>query len=159
MITSVRIEVTNLVATGEKLQAVKVALADMTDAMASLAARLIPFYEDSVFESRGEVIDEPWEPLKQRTIDEKNKNWPGRGMLVRTGEMQRGFTSEITPISLIITNRVPHFRWQQEGTTPGKGRGHNIPARKMLVINSTVEGYIVEELTASVRAKIDAVKV
>ena len=88
---------------------------------------MLRYYSDTVFTSSGQALGLPWVQLKQGTIDEKTKNWPGRGILQRSGALQGGFTDDITPVSLYISNTVPYFKYNQLGTgykgLGGKGVG------------------------------------
>jgi phage gpG-like protein len=148
------ISLTGLDGVQERLSKLGASLHDFTAALETLGKQLILFYSNNVFISQGQAIDKPWQPLSSSTQAYKASHWPGRGPLIRTGALQQGFESTVTPASLFITNRVPYFPYQQQGTTPGTGRGHNIPARPMLGVNATVESMIKTVLEADIKAKI-----
>lgn len=168
---NVAVHITGLDNAQARMAAIGERLMDFTGALTSLAAKMTLFYEDTNFNSEGAALGTPWVPLKSKTEDEKLKKWPGRGMLERTGTMRKGFTSDITPQSLFISNDVPYFPYHQLGTGYGGkvsfgigggggqhiGRGRNLPARKMLGINTEIEDLIRTEIEADVRAKIDSV--
>lgn len=153
---SVTVQVTGLDNVESRLTALGAKLYDFTAAFESLATQLILFYSQTVFGSRGQALGEDWQPLTAKTDQEKASKWPGKDMLVRTGTMQDSFYSEVTPVSLFIGNKVDYFPYHQLGTSPGAGRGHNIPARQMLGINDTVEGMIRETIEADIREKINS---
>ena len=153
---SVTVHVTGLSEQQVRLTKLSASLEDFSTALTSLGAKLLLFFSDTVFNSTGQALDSPWPDLAPATEAEKNKNWPGRGMEVRTGKMQQSFYNDVTPQSLFISNKASYVPYQQLGTSTGPGRGHNIPARKMLGINDTVIGEIQTTIEADVRAKIDA---
>ena len=152
----VTITVTGLDNVESRLSKLGSSLHDFTAALETLGRSLILFYSDTVFNSTGQALGSRWEPLKQSTRDYKDKHWEGRGILVRSGALQHGFESTVTPDTLMITNRVPYFPYHQLGTSEGSGRGHNIPARPMLGVNSRVESMIKTVLQADIKAKIES---
>src|SRR5690348_4222390 len=119
----------------ERLSKLAANLYDFTAALTELGQSLILFYSDSNFISSGQALGDRWAPLAPKTEQYKDKHWPGRGILQRTGTLQHGFERTVTPDSLTISNAVPYFPYHQLGTESGPGRGHNIPARRMLGIN------------------------
>lgn len=150
----ITVTVTGLDRVNERLGALSASLHDFTAALEMLGKQLILFYGNTVFVSQGQALGERWAPLKVSTQAYKATHWPGRGPLVRTGALQQSFESTVTPDSLFITNSAPYFPYQQQGTTEGPGRGHNIPARPMLGVNVTVESMIKSVLEQDIRAKI-----
>jgi len=151
---SIQINVTGLDKAQERLTQLGASLHDFTSALTTLGKQLIIFYSQSVFISEGSALGKRWTPLAASTQAEKDRDWRGRGMLVRTGAMQQGFYSNVTPDTLLVSNSVPYFPYHQLGTSEGRGRGHNIPARQMIGVNSTVEAMIKSVMEADIRAKI-----
>lgn len=153
------VKVTGLDNVQSRLSKLGDSLHDFTAALTELGKSLIMFYSETVFVSEGQALGSRWTPLTDKTDAYKNRLWPGRGILQRSGALQHGFTSDVTPDTLFITNSVPYFPYHQLGTATGPGRGHNIPARPMLGVNSTVEGMIRTVLTADIQAKIESTNV
>lgn len=150
----ITVTVTGLDRVNERLSQLSASLHDFTAALETLGKQLILFYSNNVFISQGQALGSRWTPLKASTQAYKATHWPGRGPLIRTGAMQQSFESTVTPDSLFITNTAPYFPYQQQGTTEGPGHGHNIPARQMLGVNTTVESMIKAVLEADIRSKI-----
>lgn len=146
---SVVVNVTGLTETQTKLARLSTSLHDFTGALTSLGTQLVTFYSQTVFSSRGQALGETWAPLAASTRKEKDRNWRGRPDLVRTGLMQESFYKKVTPDTLFIGNKAPYFAYQQLGTS------RNLPARKMLGVNATVEGFIRTTIEEDIRAKID----
>lgn len=67
-----------------------------------------------VFESEGGEIEHPWKPLTESTQKAKDSEFPGRGILERTGELKASLTDksapnavcEISPSGLVIGSNV-----------------------------------------------------
>lgn len=148
---------------------------DFTATLTGLGEKMIMFFSQNVFLSQGGALGERWAPLADSTEAQKNKKWPGRGMLVRTGTMQDSFYSDVTPDTLFISNRASYFPFQQlgtgfsrGGTMPfhigslarahsnfgGHGRGRSLPARPMLGINDGVMELIKEAIKTDIDEKI-----
>jgi len=155
----ISVTVTNLDKVDERLSKLGASLHDFTGAMETLGAKLIQFYSNTVFVSGGTALGKRWKALASSTVSEKEKMWPGRGILERTGALSHGFYSDITPTSLYISNKVPYFPYHQLGTSEGRGRGHNIPARPMLGTGARVESMIKTVIEADVRDKINKANV
>lgn len=160
---SVTVRITGLDATQAKLTKLAESFRDFETTFVSLAAKMMAYYRDTNFNSEGlPLIGQRWAPLKQSTENEKNRLWPGRGILERTGTMRDSFRSDTSPIMLFISNSSDYFVYHQLGTGykgfggAGVGRGNNLPARKMLGINPSIELMIREEFEVAVREKISA---
>lgn len=159
---TITVTVTGLDEAKAKTAALGERLSDFTEALTSLGTAMIKFYSDSVFNTSGEALGSPWRALTDKTVLEKDKKWPGRGILQRTGALQQGFYNDITPMSLFISNNTKTangadlFAIHQLGTSSGSGRGHNIPARPMIGVNPVIESLIQTVIEADVRAKIDS---
>lgn len=159
----ITVTVTGLDDAQARLGALGDSLHDFTGALTSLGTALLRYYSETVFVTSGEALGSSWRALKDTTVKEKIRKWPGRGILQRSGAMQEGFYNDITPVSLFISNHVKYFEYNQLGTgekgdgvVPGVGRGKNLPARPMLGVNSAVESLVTQVIEADVRAKIDS---
>lgn len=150
----VTITVTGLDRVNERLSKLGASLHDFTAALETLGKQLILFYSNNVFISRGQALGQTWKPLKASTQAYKSAHWPGADILVRTGALQHSFESTVTPNTLFISNSAPYFPYQQLGTSEGSGRGHNIPPRPMIGVNTTVESMIKAVLEADIKSKI-----
>lgn len=149
------VTITGLTETQARLAKLSASFKDFTGALTTLAAQLLHFYEDTVFENVGAPLFGTWAPLAPGTVAYKEKYWPGRDILQRTGDLQHGFKDDVTPDTLLIINEVSYFPFQQLGTAAGPGRGHNIPARRMLGVNETVEEMVKIVIEEDIRVKID----
>jgi phage gpG-like protein len=157
------VEVTGLDPAKANLTALGDSLHDFTDALTTLGETLILYFGQTVFVSQGEALGDPWAALAPSTVAEKEKKYPGRGTLVRTGELQNSFYDDVTPLSLFVSNNAKTpggqslFEIHQLGTSGGRGRGHNIPARHMIGVNASVVSMIETVIKADIDAKIASV--
>lgn len=150
----VEIHLTGLTEQQQRLAKLSASFKNFSSALTALGKQMVMFYSQTVFISQGSALGKQWTALKPASQAYKSKHWPGRGPLVRTGAMQEAFYDEVTPNTLFISNRASYFPYQQLGTSPGTGRGHNIPAREMIGVNDTVEAMIKTALETDIRAKI-----
>lgn len=148
------ISITGVSETEARLSTLGDSLKDFTAALTVLGESLKLFFGDTNFNDEGRDLY-PWAELQESTVAEKDKDWPGRGILQRSGELQSSFYDEVSPLSLYVSNNSDHFLYHQLGTSDGRGRGHNIPARPMVGVNDTVEEMIKTVIEDEVKAKID----
>lgn len=78
--------------------------------------------ERKQFDSSGSYGSGGWAPLSPRYAAWKDANYPGRGVLVRSGLMMESLTStnpwtieEIKPLSLRVGTSIPYARYHQKG--------------------------------------------
>lgn len=130
---------------------------DMTDTMSKVGEAMTKYYSNEPFISRGGVYGQTWAPLANSTVSEKSRKWPGRGDLVRSGEMQDGFGFTVTPLSVTIRNKVQvsskHgsynlLQLQQEGTK-------HIPPRMVMALNETLQTAVEAIVKEDVLLKIE----
>lgn len=91
---------------------------------------LVNFYSTLPFETSGLVYGEPWEALNEQYRLEKAREYPGRGILRRTGEMQSGFVFDAREFSVTIDNTAEYFVKHQTG----KG----VPKRESMKVDSSI---------------------
>lgn len=104
--------------------------------------RLMPYFQETVFESQGRVLGESWRALAESTLRARAARSgyyrappiaTGK-ILIWTGRLQKGFRSDIERRSLRIFNQVPYFKYHQRGQ------------RKMLAINKSVTLMVQAEI-------------
>jgi phage gpG-like protein len=71
----------------------------------------------------------PWKSLKPSTLKQKNRKYPSRPILVRTGRMRRNFQHSLTKDRLEISNKSDYFKYHQSNKPRKK-----LPRRVMLNI-------------------------
>ncbi len=79
------------------------------------------------FEAEGRP--DRWAPLSPKYKAWKENHYPGRPILVLTGEMKAGFQYEATELTLKIRNVKWYWKVHQTGYGP-----NNLPARVMLLL-------------------------
>lgn len=133
-----------------KLEQVRGKLMEFTAAFAVLSRELTDYYGSKPFASEGGIYGDRWEALSPIYARQKAKMYPGRGILVRTGEMKRSFASTITPDALIIGNEAPYFKYHQSTEEPRT----KIPRRPVLAVNEEVKSIVQQVIAADVAEKI-----
>ena len=73
------------------------------------------FYSGPVFETEGGVFNSRWRPLSPRYELWKRKNYPGRGILERSGDMRKGFTTKVTAHTIKLFNSIFYAQYHQKG--------------------------------------------
>ena len=81
------------------------------------------FYSNPVFETEGGIFNSRWQPLSPNYELWKRKNFPGRGILERSGDMRKGFVARVDAHSVELFNNIFYAQFHQ------KGRG--VPKRIM----------------------------
>jgi phage gpG-like protein len=81
------------------------------------------------FEAEGRPA--PWAPLSPLYAARKARRYPGRPILVASGQMRAGFQWRATKQTLKIWNTRPYWKAHQYGYPP-----HNLPARVMLFLQN-----------------------
>lgn len=124
-------------------------ITDTKPVMKDINEELLKYYSDEVFRNQG--VDKKWVPLSLRTRMARDKrrgyyrNAPEttNQILVWTGRLKRGFEGLVETAKVTISNKVPYFKYHQQG-------GKRLPQRKMLeitqktvdIVNETFEKYI-----------------
>ena len=71
-------------------------------------------FAKEVFSSEGMSVGEPWKPLSPEYAAWKARHYPGKGILVRTGKMQKSFRQQSGKDFAMIDNpSIPYFVYHQ----------------------------------------------
>ena len=131
------------------LSGVGLDLRNLRGAMNEVGRGAVKTFSGPVFTSRGQFIGESWPRLSDDYAARKAKKYPGRPVLVRTGEMQGGFKYESTGMSVTIYNPVPHFEYHQSTDPRTK-----IPRRAMIGIYNGLDADVRNTIAAVIARKI-----
>jgi phage gpG-like protein len=134
------------------LTRVGLAMDDLEGAMSDVGQHAIKYFSGQVFASRGSVIGQPWAPLNPTYAAHKARLYPGRPPLVRTGLMQRSFTSDPSKMQVTIGNSAPYFQYHQSSAERSK-----LPRRAMIGLSEQLQSDIVETVRSSLINKIRGV--
>ncbi len=144
-----KVELQNVKNVENMLMGLGLDMTDLRGAMESVGSEAKKFFGGQVFASRGGVIDQSWPRLSNRYAAQKAKKWPGRPVLVRTGVMQRSFSSSTTPMSVTITNTAPYFKYHQSSASRG-----TLPRRAMIGVYSTMQSDVTNIIAVALNKKI-----
>jgi len=82
------------------------------------------------FANQGKTMSNGWSPLSANYGRWKARHYPGRGILVRSGELRESLAEklgirEMNKQSMTVGTQLPHARFHQYGTS-------NMPARPLI---------------------------
>lgn len=124
-------------------------LHDFSSAMREIGDHVVKYYGGEAFASQGGVYDDRWASLSPAYASRKARKYPGRGILVATGAMQRGFNAKPSINSVDITNSVPYFVYHQSTAPRSK-----MPYRPMMQINDRVRNIVKEVIQQDINRKL-----
>lgn len=135
-----------------KLTKLGTKLVNFMEANKSIGKEVAAYYGGQVFASQGAELGKRWASLSPNYKRYKAKKYPGRGLNVVSGHMQKGFTYEATTKQVVIFNEVskesvPYFDFIQLGT-------RKMPARPMLGINEPIKTIIADIVNIDIANKI-----
>lgn len=122
---------------------------DFSDAMRTVGDELVKYFSGQAFASQGGVYGDQWPELNPVYAQQKAKDYPGRPILVKTGEMQQNFVANTNSTSAEITNTSPQFIYHQSTAPRSK-----IPRRAMMEVNDDVHNIIQQIFEDDVAKKI-----
>ena len=100
------------------------------------------------FETEGRFAGDAWAPLSPVYALQKAARYPGKGILVATGQMRRAVDTPeraVTPHTLTLTIDDPKLQYHQEGTPRMPARpvvfGDPIPALAQVELEEAAERY------------------
>jgi phage gpG-like protein len=75
------------------------------------------FYQSAVFETEGGVFGARWAALNPSYEFYKRKKWAGRGILVRSGDLQKGYEMKVADTYVELKNVMDYAIYHQTGTS------------------------------------------
>jgi len=130
-----------------KLRRLESGLSDWSSELGNVGDMLMDVYGRQSFATSGGVIGASWPRLSPTYELWKAKNYPGRGILQRKGDLEKGFSRTVTARSLILENTVSYAKYHQFGTS-------RMPMRKVIAVNPFVKGRIVDIFKAGITRKL-----
>lgn len=103
-------------------------------------------FSNAVFETEGRKIDEAWSPLSRAYALRKEKLYPGKGILERTGVMRQAFASSFNATSATIWNTAAYFKYHQSNQPR-----HVLPRRVMMKLTENLKEMVVENFNVHMR--------
>lgn len=122
-------------------------LNDLEPEFTAVGDYLIQFFENDVFESEGSVYGNNWQELSPSYEEWKNKNYPGRGILERTGTLRYSFQAIPTSDYLIISNPTSYGVFHEYGTS-------KMPQRAFMILDSERQNIIRDMMIESLNNRI-----
>lgn len=105
-----------------------------------LTARLMKKeFAETAFSTEGASLGKAWDPLSPDYARWKAKHYPGKGILVRTGKMQRSFQTRSGAFEAEIWNPTAYFKYHQSNAARSK-----LPRRMMMYLTNPIKAKIVK---------------
>jgi phage gpG-like protein len=93
---------------------------------------------DENFTKEGKELNKPWKKLAASTLRQKAKlGFGSKGILVRTGNLRRGFEKKVKKFSVRVFNDISYYKYHQLG-------GSRLPKRVMIRGTENIKQDIVE---------------
>lgn len=133
--------------TVKKLEKFEGALSDWQSELQSIGGLLQTFYSTAVYETEGGAFGAPWAQLSQPYEAWKRTAYPGRGILVRSGDMKRGYKYTAGRSEMKLWNPVDYAKFHQYGTS-------RMPQRLLLKLDDQRKNEIIKVIKKGVVDKI-----
>jgi phage gpG-like protein len=127
-------------------------LLDLREPMTKVGEKAATYYANQGFLSQGGVFGAKWAPLSARYAAKKAKLYPGRPPLVRTGRMVGAFSYAADNNSVLVTNKMPYFKYHQSTAPRSK-----IPRRATMGINSAIKTIVRDIVQQEIEKRLRAV--
>lgn len=118
----------------------------MSGAMAKVGEDFTEYFGSAPFASRGSIYGQAWPALSQMYKEWKADEYPGRPIMVLTGELKKSFEFRASTQSVKITNTAEHFRDHQMGI--------GVPQRVIMAMNEDREKAARSIINDDIRDKI-----
>lgn len=135
----------------KQLKAVGDSLGDWKPTLRTIADYFQNYFGETTFEFEGVNLGLPWPDLSQPYKDKKRVEFSGKGILERTGDLRKGWRTEVNKEFALIENKVPYGIYHQS-TKPRK----RLPRRALMHFNEQSKQYIVNEFASDLAKKIKA---
>lgn len=113
MAFQIRWEIDGRTELSRRLEGLNAHIHDLTVPFRKSADMLVRVFSKDVFSSQGAAIGEKWKRLSPYTVAQKARHGFPLDPLVRTGKMQRSFTSVVASDQAVIRNTAEYFKYHQ----------------------------------------------
>lgn len=145
-----RVTITGLKEFHGKTKELKEKLKDNTDVMEKVGKWFLSFLTEDVFATEGGALDSPWPELSPSTVADKVlSGYAGRGILQRTGTLQKGWQLYPTSTYALLKNPVPYAIYHDSDEPRTR-----LPQRKLVKFSSRVREEIDKRFKQAVIDKI-----
>lgn len=132
-----------------RLSKLKDGLNDFGAALKTIGDQMARYYSSESFASQGGVFGSAWADLSPIYAKRKGKLFPGRGILVATGNMQDSFTADSDNSSLYVTNTAEYAVYHQSTEPRSK-----MPYRPFMAVNDDVKGIVQQVMQDDIQEKL-----
>lgn len=131
-----------------KLKKAKGELEDWQQELHQVTDYLHSFYQNNIYETEGGAFGLRWQSLKSSYEAKKRNEYPGRGILERTGAMRRSLTEDVTRTYADIGYpKGSTAQYHQFGT-------RFMPQRQLINVDNTLKNKIIDILKEGLIVKL-----
>lgn len=150
MSMSISVNITGDELTIDRLANLGDQLTNFDSALDDIGEEMTSFFSGQVYASQGAELDDQWQPLSAAYELQKAKKYPGRGILIASGEMQNSYFHESDSNSLVVSNSSDHFPYHQSD----EPRTTNLPRRASMAVVPQVKQIIAQVIDDDIDKKI-----
>lgn len=121
----------------------------LRNAMDEIGEKAISYFSNDAFATKGRVFGAAWQDLTPAYKRWKEKNYAGRGILQRTGNMQNSFFAEVGDTSVTIDNHSPVYKYHQSSAARTV-----MPRRQMAGINEPIKRIVKEAVKRDIERQL-----
>lgn len=144
-----------------KLTKLQGTLLDWRDAMFTIGQAFKQYYATKPFASRGSIYGQPWPSLISKRYEAwKSQHYRGYPILVRSGDLSRGFNFASDRAQVRLFNAMSYFKKHQLGSTqkstdPESGiTFKGTPQRTIMALNQELVGLAGEIMGKQLQIKM-----
>src|SRR5690349_2875717 len=132
-------EVEGVTQLSRRLEGLSANTRNLTVPFRKSADTLVRTFSRDVFSTQGAVIGEKWKRLSPYTVAQKARQGFPPDPLIRTGKMQRSFTSIVSSNRAVVYNTASYFKYHQSNQPRKK-----IPRRVMMKLGEKQKQQVVK---------------
>ena len=123
---------------------------DWSDAFKATGEYLKGFFEGEVFDSEGSVFGEPWQALSPAYAIQKEKKYPGKGILEASGTMRGNFRTDQAATYVRVFNPTPYFVYHQSNAPR-----YRLPRRIMIKLDEERKQWVIQIFRRALQSQIN----
>lgn len=144
---NIKIDITGIPETVGKLDQLKNVIENVEPEMQDVGKWMLSLLSEEVFATQGGIIGAPWAGLSPSYARKKQQEYPGRGILVRTGVLQGNWRLMTSRQYALLKNGTPYAPYHQFGTS-------KMPQRMIAQVDGSVAQEVKRRFEDSLMTRI-----
>lgn len=126
----------------------------MPNAMRKIGEEAADYYRSIGITDKGRPWGSGWQDLSMQYKKWKEKHYPGRPIMIASGNLENSFFAKHTDTSVTIGNSASYYKYHQSSAE----RKSNLPRRQMAGVNGRIKDLVKQAVRAELVKKLDGVK-